>query len=621
MVTTGAAAFEDQFGALGLAAPLAPQHHRPATQHVGQRGRLDVVDLQSFEVRLQVGEHRRVDHAAQPLGLRRGLIRLGDDKGFALAGTRQAFDQVAVDRRADAEGEHVGLRQVAPHELEHLVLDADVAIGDDDHAARHVGRLGQRGHAAQRRHDLGAAAAAHAVDRLQRAVDVGARGRHRVVRQHAVAAGEQHHVEGVARPQAADQLAQQQLGRLQRIAVHRARDVDHEDVVARIDLRRRDGLRRLDQREEEVLGARRIRRAVQHQPGGGALARQAVLEDEVAVVARLVVAECQLHRAAAEALRLHPVRHRMHVGDRQRRVDVHVQLEAGARGHAGHEVRGGRQRAVVGRHGRRAAGRRALPGPALPSGDGHRGCPRGRHITRADDRRKHEAVGAGVGCDEFGVAQLDPHVVTGQDVGHVHREHVGPLLLEQRGGLALAPGAFVFEPCALFLADLRDDLPLAHAHRHRVHRRAGRAREDVTRLDRALAFVAVALRQRDIGDHAGDAHVDAGALQRQRVQRGVVALDVEVRALGGTRLGVVGMRRRPGDEQQRREHRDHDAGGHAADARQRPHARGNDAHDRFSSSVVRGARCRAPVWPPLCSAAAKSVRSARALCAGRVKSA
>ena len=40
-----------------------------------------------------------------------GLLRLGDDEGLALAGARHAFDQVAVDRRADAEREHVGLRR------------------------------------------------------------------------------------------------------------------------------------------------------------------------------------------------------------------------------------------------------------------------------------------------------------------------------------------------------------------------------------------------------------------------------------------------------------------------------------------------------------------------------
>jgi hypothetical protein len=35
--------------------------------------------------------------------------------------------------------------------------------------------------------------------------------------------------------------------------VHGAGDVDHEDVLARVDLRRRDGQRRLDDGEEEVL--------------------------------------------------------------------------------------------------------------------------------------------------------------------------------------------------------------------------------------------------------------------------------------------------------------------------------------------------------------------------------
>jgi hypothetical protein len=55
--------------------------------------------------------------------------------------------------------------------------------------------------------------------------------------------------------QAADQAFEHRLGRVERKAVHRARDVDHEDVVARRDRAGGHGLGRLDHREKEVLGA------------------------------------------------------------------------------------------------------------------------------------------------------------------------------------------------------------------------------------------------------------------------------------------------------------------------------------------------------------------------------
>ncbi len=88
------------------------------------------------------------------------LHRVGDDEGLAHAGARQAFHQVAVDGRADAEGKHVGLRQVPAHQLEGLALHRHVAVGHHHHGARHVGRLGLGVDALERGNQLGAAAAA-----------------------------------------------------------------------------------------------------------------------------------------------------------------------------------------------------------------------------------------------------------------------------------------------------------------------------------------------------------------------------------------------------------------------------------------------------------------------------
>ena len=161
-------AFDHQPGPRGVAAPLAEHHHRPAAEHVGQLRRLDVVHVEAFEARL----HAASAPAPRSSGAARsacaaacsGLVTM---KGSPWPARARPSIRCRLTRRADAEGEHVGLAEVPAHQLEDLALDRHVAVGHDDHAARHVGRLRQRGDAAQRRHDLGAAAAAHLLDGLR----------------------------------------------------------------------------------------------------------------------------------------------------------------------------------------------------------------------------------------------------------------------------------------------------------------------------------------------------------------------------------------------------------------------------------------------------------------------
>ena len=72
------------------------------------------------------------------VGALRRLRLVEDDERLALAGLREAVDEVAVDRAADAEREDVGVAEVLADVLEHRGLLGDVAVGDDDEAARHV---------------------------------------------------------------------------------------------------------------------------------------------------------------------------------------------------------------------------------------------------------------------------------------------------------------------------------------------------------------------------------------------------------------------------------------------------------------------------------------------------
>ena len=85
--------------------------------------RLHVVGVEALEVHLHLREHRRLDHAAEFFCFRRGLVGLGDHEGLTHADVGHPFDDVAVDGRPDAEGEHVGIAQVVPDEIEDLFLD------------------------------------------------------------------------------------------------------------------------------------------------------------------------------------------------------------------------------------------------------------------------------------------------------------------------------------------------------------------------------------------------------------------------------------------------------------------------------------------------------------------
>ncbi len=86
-------------------------------------------------------------------------------------------------------------------------------------------------------------------------------------------------VEGIGRTQVRDQAAQQGLRRLNGEAVHRSRDVEDEDVVARDDGGARYARRRLDHREEEaLLGA-----FMQQHARGDLAPGEPILDDDVAV--------------------------------------------------------------------------------------------------------------------------------------------------------------------------------------------------------------------------------------------------------------------------------------------------------------------------------------------------
>jgi hypothetical protein len=144
---------------------------------------------------------------------------------------------------------------------------------------------------------------------------------------------------------------------------------------------------------------------------------------------------------------------------------------------------------------------------------------------RPDDRRVDELVGAVGRHEQLGVFELDLDRVTGEDVGHVHREHVGTALLEERGALSFALRRVEVVLRLLTFLDRRHDAHVAHGHRHAVDRGARRRRKHVAGVQRPLAAILVDLPHGDVGDHAGNRDVDARVLERQAIDGRIAAVD------------------------------------------------------------------------------------------------
>ena len=66
--------------------------------------------------------------------------------GSPSAGTRDAFDEEPVHAAADAEREEIGIVELIADVVEHVRFSLDVAVGQQDDAARHAGltRKGDR---------------------------------------------------------------------------------------------------------------------------------------------------------------------------------------------------------------------------------------------------------------------------------------------------------------------------------------------------------------------------------------------------------------------------------------------------------------------------------------------
>ncbi len=134
-------------------------------------------------------------------------------------------------------------------------------------------------------------------------------------------------------------------------------------------------------------------------------------------------------------------------------------------------------------------------------------------VPRPHHGRVDEGVDRVLGHEELRVVELHLDPVLGHDVGDVHGEDVGPLLLEQRGALPLLSGRLVPLACGLSLLDLGLHGPPSDAHA--VDRGPRGGWEDVDRLDWNGAAVLEHLVNADPRDDACDLDLGRGLLERE----------------------------------------------------------------------------------------------------------
>ena len=85
-------------------------------------------------------------------------------------------------------------------------------------------------------------------------------------------------------------------------------------------------------------------------------------------------------------------------------------------------------------------------------------------VPRPHHRGIHELVHPFTRDQQLGVPELHLDEIPGQDIGDVHLEHIGPLLLQQGGAPTLFPGLLIFLPGGLPLPHPGHDPALADGH-------------------------------------------------------------------------------------------------------------------------------------------------------------
>ena len=435
-------------------------------------------------------------HLLLDLGLRpdmgkRATTRLGD-----------VLHEERVRRRTDADREETRPPERPPHFLQHLVLVAHRAIRQEDHLTQAAcfsdTLVLQR--RLKRRQDFGTAIGLKTRHEPSRHSDVRLVRRHGILEEHVKGVVEADHVERVLGPELGQRLQQGSLRLRHGLARHRAGIVDDEDRLARLAL----GLNGTGRRCHHGEVVRAITNRFAEEPGlRRALGLQRPVHHEVAVGRHIA---CKFdHRAAVVGTRYIGV-----VIERLHRIQRHARLEPDLQRHRIDlaKLRMHHRRRDPRRIGNRAR-RRAF------RGDGQHGRTLPGDVARPHDKGNAQLEFAVVEAHRLLVFDLDDHSLTRPDIGNRVREHVRPLLLDERGLDAGRRGLLVDLAGFGAFLDLAFEEAVAHLHLQRVDCCALRQRIDINSFNPLVRGVLEALRDLRARDEARHLDLDVGLEARR----------------------------------------------------------------------------------------------------------
>ena len=139
-----------------------------------------------------------------------------------------AIEQVVVDVGTDSDGEDAQRVGQSRDRFENRTLVPDEAVGEEDDLAMHPVDGFAACRVPQSLHQLGAAAAGQPARPLERCIDVDALVGHRASGEARRATTEADQVEAILRLQAAQRVGDELLRRLDRVAAHASRGIEHE---------------------------------------------------------------------------------------------------------------------------------------------------------------------------------------------------------------------------------------------------------------------------------------------------------------------------------------------------------------------------------------------------------
>ena len=149
-------------------------------------------------------------------------------------------------------------------------------------------------------------------------------------------------------------------------------------------------------------------------------------------------------------------------------------------------------------------------------------------VARTYNRGVDKAIHPFLRHQQLSVVQLHHDSVTHHDIAHIHGEHIGAALLQQRSTFALLLGFLVVGTRLFLLFYLGTHYTAANSHLHAVYSCLGRHWEGVDGLQRVFPAIDIHLTHSNISYRTNHRGTDRGLFQRQLVRLGVFTDNDEI---------------------------------------------------------------------------------------------